>query len=473
MTTATPATHREAPPPGDRLLVATMFWVFGIAVANTTSGAIAQPAIADAFGAGAADVGAIVFGYSTTFAVMTAMYGSLARRFGLARCLAFGVALVAIGAGIAVVATNLPMLIAARVLQGFGAGAIPTLSMALISRRLSGPARARALGINVAAVGIGFAAGPLLGGLLLEAFDWHGAMALGLLVAPAALIIPRLDPTPGDRTAPLDVPGIALLAVSVAGVVLTINRLPVLGVGPIIGAIVLIAGAAFVLLTLRSRGRVEPALPLGELAHPVLRRAMLMGFVGQTAFFGILVLAPLVGARVHDVQGVQLGLLLVPMAVLIAIVSPRNGRLSDRIGRRETTTVSLVVIVAAAVFLVLVGPGADLAIMMVGLLVAGFGFGLLSAPLAGEVSRTFPDNRRSVALGIYNLAFFMGTASGTAIATGFVQSGVELHLFAGRPLSGASTALVVLAALPFIALLYDRIRPVPATPSPDHAPASG
>ncbi len=466
-------TTPEARTSSDRLLVATMFWVFGLAVANTTSGAIAQPAIADAFGAGAADVGAIVFGYSTTFAVMTAMYGSLARRFGLARCLAFGVALVAIGAGIAVVATNLPMLIGARVLQGFGAGAIPTLSMALISRRLAGPARARALGINVAAVGIGFAGGPLLGGLLLEAFGWHGAMALGLLVAPAVFIIPRLDSTPGDRTAPLDMPGIVLLAVSVAGVVLTINRLPVLGVGPVIGAIVLVAGVAFAMLAHRSRGRVEPALPLGELAHPILRRAMVMGFVGQTAFFGILVLAPLVGARVHDVQGVQLGLLLVPMAVLIAIVSPRNGRLSDRIGRRTTTTVSLVLIVAAAAFLMLVGPGADLAIMMLGLLVAGLGFGLLSAPLAGEVSRTFPDSRRSVALGIYNLAFFMGTASGTAIATGFVQSGIELPLFDGRALPGASTALLLLALLPATALLYDRLRPVRVGPTGPAAPAVG
>jgi MFS family permease len=161
------------------------------------------------------------------------------------------------------------------------------------------------------------------------------------------------------------------------------------------------------------------------------------------------------------------------MAVLIALVSPRNGRLSDRIGRRGTTTVSLAVIVTAAVFLTWVGPGADLAILMVGLLVAGLGFGLLGAPLADEVSRSFPDRRRSVALGMYNLAFFMGTASGSAIATGFVQSGVELDLFAGQPLAGASTALVVLAALPFLALLFDRARPVAASPETGRSPIPG
>jgi MFS family permease len=167
-------------PGGSRLLVGTVFLTFAVAVANTTSGAIAQPEIADAFGASAADVGAIVFGYSAAFAIMTAIYGSLARRFGLGRCLTLGVVLVTVGAAIAVLAPDLGTLVAARVLQGVGAGALPTLSMALIARRLSGPARARALGINVAAVGMGFAGGPLFGGLLLEAFGCRGTMALGL-----------------------------------------------------------------------------------------------------------------------------------------------------------------------------------------------------------------------------------------------------------------------------------------------------
>lgn len=460
MTDASRVPAPEAGPPGDRLLVATMFSVFAIAVANTTSGAIAQPAIADAFDAGAADVGAIVFGYATTFAVMTATYGALARRFGLSRCLVFGVGMVALGALIAVVAVNLPMLVAARVLQGLGAGAIPTLSMALISRRLSGPARARALGINVAAVGFGFALGPLAGGLLLEAFGWRGAMALGLLVAPAVLVIPRLDPTPGEPGAPLDLPGILLLGIVVGAAVLMVNRLPVLGLGPELGALALVLVITLAALVARSRGRTEPALPLRELANPVLRRVMLMGYVGQTAFFGILVLAPLVAARVHDLEGAPLGLMLVPMAVLIAIVSPRNGLLTDRIGRRGTTTVSLAVIAGACAFLAWQGPGAPLGMLEIGLLVGGLGFGLLGAPLAGEVSRSFPDARRSVALGIYNLAFFMGTASGSAIATGFVQAGIEAGAFDGRPLPGGSTGLVVLALLPLAALVFDRLRPV-------------
>ena len=444
-----------------RLLVPTVFVTFAVAVANTTSGAIAQPEIADAFDAGAADVGAIVFGYSTSFAIMTAIWGSLARRFGLGRCLTLGVALVAVGAGIAVLAPNLPVLVAARVLQGFGAGAIPTLSMVLISRRLAGPARARALGINVAAVGMGFAGGPLFGGLLLEAFGWHGAMALGLLVAPAAFIFPRLAPEPGDRTAPLDVPGMVLLALTVGALVLLVNRLPVLGIGPATGAIVAVGGASFALLVARSRGRAYAALPRTEIADAVLRRAMLLGWAGQTAFFGVLILAPIVAARVHEIDGFRLGLVLLPMAMLIALVSPRNGLLVQRLGRRGTTLLSMTVIAAGAGLLAWQGPGASLPLLEVGLVVAGGGFGLLSAPLVNEVSRQFPENRRAVALGMYNLAFFIGSASGGAISTGFVQAGLELELFGARPLPGASTGLLLLALLPLVVALYDRLRPAP------------
>jgi MFS family permease len=147
------------------------------------------------------------------------------------------------------------------------------------------------------------------------------------------------------------------------------------------------------------------------------------------------------------------------MAILIAIISPRNGRVSARIGRRATTTISLSVIGLACGFLAWQGPAAPLLVLAGGLVVAGAGFGLLSAPLVGEVSRRFGDDRRSLALGMYNLAFFLGSASGGAIATGFVQAGVDIGPFTGRPLAGASTGLLLLAVMPLAILAFDRLRP--------------
>src|SRR3990170_1791143 len=228
---------------------------------------------------------------------MTAVYGSLARRFGLVPCLVSGVLLVSIGAAAAVLAINLPMLILARVVQGIGAGAAPPLCMALFARRLSGPARAQALGTIVAAVGVGFASGPLVGGLLLEAFGWRGAMALGLLVAPAAAVIWRIDRDRGSPDAPLDRVGIALLSGTVGSLVFLVNRLPILG----LSAPVWIATVALVvlgaILVAHSRGRPDAALPLDLFADARLRGAMILGFVGQTAFLGMLVIVPIGAAR--------------------------------------------------------------------------------------------------------------------------------------------------------------------------------
>jgi predicted MFS family arabinose efflux permease len=264
-----------------------------------------------------------------------------------------------------------------------------------------------------------------------------------------------------------------LLAVAVGALIVFVNRLPLVGVASLTVALLAVGAIAFGLLVARSRNRPEPALPLRELGDPVLRRAMLLGCIGQTAFFGVLILAPIVAARAHHISGVQLGLLLLPMAILIALVSPRGGLLVERIGRRPTTWVSLTVIGSGAAFLAWVGPDAPVPVLEIGLIVAGGGFGLLSAPLVNEVSRRFPDARRSVALGMYNLAFFIGSASGAAIATGFVQSGLELDVFLPSPLPGASTGLLFLALLPILALGYDRLRPAIGGSAVDVGPEPG
>jgi MFS family permease len=181
--------------------------------------------------------------------------------------------------------------------------------------------------------------------------------------------------------------------------------------------------------------------------------------VGQTAFFGVLTLAPLLAAAGYGVSGFRLGLVLVPMAVTIALVSPRNGRVAERIGRRATTMLSLSVIAIGALTLAWLGTDVELTALEAALVVTGAGFGLLSAPLVNEVTVRFPDARRPLALGIYNLAFFLGSASGGAISTGFVQGGGELPGVGSSALPGATSALLVLAALPLLAAAFDQLRP--------------
>jgi MFS family permease len=162
---------------GDTLLVGALAWLVMVAVANTGATAVAQPALRAAFGVGPAAVGWVVFGYTAAFAISTAWYGSLAARFSAGRTIAAGASVLGIGALTASVAGAFPMVVAARVAQGLGAGAIPTLAFAIASERFDGGARDRAIGYIVAGVGAGQALGPLLGGALIDSVSWRGSTA--------------------------------------------------------------------------------------------------------------------------------------------------------------------------------------------------------------------------------------------------------------------------------------------------------
>ncbi len=433
-----------------RLVVPVFAFLVIIVVANNSAGSLAQPAIGEAFGAGPADVGWIVFGFGTTFAIGTAIWGGLARRFGLGRCLAVAVALVAGGSLLAAIAPSLPALVAARVVQGFGAGAIPTLSASAISLQFAGPDRARALGSIVAAVGVGLAAGPILGGLALEAFGWRGPLSFGLLAAPAAFVVGRIRST-SDPAARIDVRGALLVTVAVVAATFSLNRLPVLGVGPVTGASLLLLAGAAAALFVRS-ARSETFVPRRIVGAPAFTRVVFLGSLGMVAFLGTLVLVPVAVARAHDLGGIALGLVLVPMAVVGSVASRQNAAVQARLGRRATTRLSLACLAFGSLFLGALGAAAAPVVLAAALVPIGLAFGLLQAPLVNELSVAFTDGDRPVALGLYNLAFFLGGAAGAAVATALVQTGVELPIYAGRAVPGFSTTLSLLALAPLAAL---------------------
>lgn len=439
-----------------RRLLAVLAALVFVVVSNNSAGSLAQPAIGVAFDAGPGDVGWVVFGFSLAFAVATAVWGGLARYVGLGPALAAGTILFAVGSLIAPLSPSLPLLVAARIVQGLGAGAIPTLSAAIVARRYDGAERSRALGTIVAAVGVGLAAGPLLGGLALEAFGWRGPVALGILALPAAVVFLRED-TDRDRSVPLDALGALLVSVAVVALTFSLNRLPILGLVPITMTFLAVTVLATTLVAVRAR-RPNAFLPARIVAHPDFLRVVALGAVGMSAFFGSLILVPVAAAAAHGLTGLALGLVLLPMAVAGAITSFNNGRVEAWLGRRRTTQASLASTAVGAVLLAALGAGVPPAVTALALVPLGIAFGLLGPPLLNELTVAFDGADRGVAVGTYNLAFFMGGAVGGALATALVQVGLEIAPFAGRPVPGFSTAELLLAVGPVVAIIVLVVR---------------
>jgi MFS family permease len=355
------------------------------------------------------------------------------------------------GSAAAALAPSLPVLIGARAVQGFGAGAIPTLSATAIARQFDGAARSRALGTVIAGVVLGIALGPLVGGIALELVGWQGPVAFGVVAAPAAVLLYVRGDRDRDPGARIDLLGALLVATAVAATTFTLNRLPVVGLAVPTAVSLALLVVALGLIVARS-GRATTFVPRKIVADPAFTRVVALGAVGMSAFLGTLVLVPVAAARAHGLTGLPLGLVILPLAIAAAGASLNNATVQDRLGRRRTTVLSLASLSLGAASLGILGAATSPIATATALIPIGLGFGLLQAPLVNELTVAFADAERPIAIGLYNLMFFMGGAAGAAISTAFVQGAVELPFLVGRAVPGFSTSVLLLAVGPAIAV---------------------
>ena len=417
-----------------------------LTVANTSAAAVSQPAIAHAFGAGPADVGWVVFGFSGAFAVATAIYGPLAVRFGVGRTLAFGILLVAFGSLIALVAPTLEIVIAARMIQGAGSGALPTLFLVILATRIPPERRQFAYGTITAMLGVALTLGPIIGGLLVELVSWRAAVAIGILISPGAALVWYDLPERGDPTRRFDYAGAAAAVLMIGSLVYLLNRFPVDGVTVLTGSAILVAALGSLFSAIQSNRHPAPFMPCSIVLDRRYIALVAGGFVGTACYLGTIMALPSALAKAHTIDAVGIGLVVVPTGVAVAIGSGATGLIVRRLGDSGAAILSLLFLsVGTGLFAVL---GVDRSLVSVALIGVpmGIGFGLLNPPLVSAVTRRFEGPSQPIAIGLFYLGFFLGGASGGALTTAVVQRGLAVPpLGPGFPVGEAGLALFALA----------------------------
>lgn len=408
--------------------------LFGLAGMGSAAVAVTLPAIADDLGLTTGGASWIISLYALMLAVATAVYGRVADLAGIRLPLLFGVGLMASSAVLGAFAPSYELLLAARLLQGAGAAAVPVLGMAIVSARYDGGVRTAALGRVAGTAAAVSALGPLAGGLVEQASSWRAVVALpalGLLVVPALW---RAVPTQGTG-ARLDVLGAVLVAGTAAGLVLLVQS-------PASGVVVAVVGAVLLGLGVpaaasRVRRRPEGFLPHAVVREPVVVRSALAAAAVPAAWFALLIAVPAVLAA-RGWTPLTIGLALVPSAVT-GFLAPR---LAGPLLLRLKPARSLVVAgLTAAVALLVAAAGAVVGSAAAVLLVAAvvlvtFAFGLGQPALMAAVGDAVPPEVRGVALGIATLVFLVGGGVGSAVVGGFSE------------LFGLDRALLLLALLP-------------------------
>ena len=409
--------------------------LFGLAGMGSSSAAIALPVLADDLGVSTGVSAWAISLYALMLAVATAVYGRVSDLVGIRLPLLVGVGLMTTGALVGSLAPSFPVLLAARIFQGAGAAAVPTLGVAIISFRFRGAIRAGALG-RVAGIAAAVSClGPLAGGSIEALLGWRAVIALPMLGALLVPLLWRFLPTEGSG-ARLDLLGAALVAGTAAGLVLLVQSPSTGPVVAAVGATLLVLGAPSVALWVRRRP--HGFLPMSVIRNAAVVRSALAAAAVPAAWFALLIAVPavLVG---RGWEPWLVGVALLPSAVT-GLLAPRIAApLLTRIG----PTLSLVlaaVVAAVALAVAALGASRGSAVLLVVAVVAvTFAFGLGQPALMAAVGDAVSDDVRGVALGVATLFFLVGGGVGSAVVGGLsdvLTMGGALLLLAALPVLG-------------------------------------
>jgi len=397
---------RYGRPDGRWVLLAT---VLGSAMAfiDTTVVNIALPHLGRDFHADAASLQWTINGYTLSLASLILLGGSLGDRFGRRRMFVTGVAWFAAASLLCGLAPNVETLIAARVVQGVGGALLTPGSLAILEASFHPDDRSRAIGAWSGLGGIAGAAGPFLGGWLVQVSSWR---LVFLINAPVAVLVCVIavrrvpesrDPQAAQR---LDLIGVVTAAAGLAGLTYGFTAWPGLGPGSpnVIAALAVgvLGLAGFVLAEHRSK---HPMLPLGIFASRAFTAANLVTFVVYAALGGVLFLSVLNLQVVAGFSALAAGTATLPVTVLMLLLSARAGALAQRIGPRIPMTVGPLVCSVALVLYSRIGANATyLGSVLPAVVVLGLGLSLTVAPLTSTALGSVSERHAGIASGVNN-----------------------------------------------------------------------
>jgi MFS family permease len=415
--------------------------LFGLAGSSTSAVTVALPQLAADLHITPSTAAWIISGYTVALAVATATHGRVADMVGIRAPLCLGVSAMVLGAVAAALAPAFPVLMAARLVQGAGAAAVPVLATALISMRSSGAEQAAALG-RVAGVSATVSAlGPLAGGALETAAGWRWAVALPAVGALALPLLWRAAPTGGSGER-IDVRGALVVALAATGLVLLIQSPSAGVVAAVVGGVLLLVGVPAAVLHVRARP--EGFLPRAVVTNGTVLRSAFATAAVPASWFALLLGVPLAAAS-WGWSPLATGLLLLPSAV-IGFVSPRAARaVLGRVGPRRAIAVACPVAALALLVAALGGVVSSPVLLSVAVALVTVAFGVGQPAMISAVGGAVPAERRGVALGIATLVFLVGASVGAALVGGLAEVvgvPVAFLLLVALPVAGWATLLL-------------------------------
>ncbi|MGP3979893.1 MFS transporter [Streptomyces sp. KR80] len=456
---------------------------------DTTVLNVALPSMRRDLGASVSGMQWTIDAYTLVLASLLVLAGSTGDRVGRKRVFQAGLVLFSLGSLLCSLAPSLGWLVAFRMIQAVGGSMLNPVAMSIITNVFTDPKeRARAIGVWGGVVGISMAAGPLIGGVLVENVGWRSIFWINLPVGLAALALTaRYVPesrAPEARRA--DLVGQLLVIVVLGSLTYAIIEAPAAGwSSPLILSCTAAAILALVALVHYERRHPEPLVDPRFFRSAPFSGATLTAVCAFAALGGFLFLNTLYLQDIRGLAALGAGLWMLPMAAMTGVCAPLSGRLVGSRGPRLSLLLAGVSMTTSGVLFAAFDVASSDGAMLIGYVLFGIGFGLVNAPITNTAVSGMPRSQAGVAAAVASTSRQVGTSLGVAVIGAVLATGVRgaddagAFVDASRPawwiITGCGAAVLLVGAVTTSGWARETARRTAARLDPsraDHPPSS-
>jgi len=381
---------------------------------------VALPVMAKALNVTIANIQWVVTSYLIIIAATILIFGRLGDIIGKTKVFKFGIALFTLGSLLCGLTSSLPILIIARVVQAIGAGGTMANSQGIITHIFPANERGKALGLTGTAVALGSLVGPALGGFIVDATSWEYIFLINVPIGIITLFYAfRLLPK-GHKEAKgkLDGVGALLFMFAIVPLFAALGEGQSIGfTSPIILLGFLVAAVSFTAFIILEKKKKDPLLQLQIFENKLFSLSIFCGFISFVAIFCTNIIQPFYLQDVMSFSPAHTGLILMIYPLVLAVVAPASGHLSDKIGSEILTFIGLALTSLGLLLMSTLNENSTLLSMVIFIGIMSIGNGLFQSPNNSLVMSTVPKDKLGIAGSVNALIRNLGMVCGIALAT--------------------------------------------------------
>ena len=404
-------------------LAAMCFALFMIMLDNTVVN-VALPSIQRDLGASLSGLQWTVNAYTLAFGVLLVTGGRLGDIFGRRKVFLFGVVLFAASSAFIGFSQSEAWLIGGRAIQGIGAAFMMPATLSIITNTFPPHERGKAIGTWAGVSALALAIGPVLGGVLVEHVSWQSIFFINLPVAACALVVTlfaTLESRDETVTRRVDIAGIVTITAALTALTLALVEANEWGWGsPRVLGLFALAAVGLAAFPYVERHTAAPMVDFDFFRSRTFLGANIVAFIVTFAMLAMFFFLTLYMQNVLDFGPLEAGVRFLPTTLMVIIVAPIAGRLSDRIGPRPLMTAGLALVAISLFWQSFLTSDSGYNFLLPGFVLMGIGIALVMSPMSAAAMNAVDESKAGVASGILSMSRMVGGTLGIAVLGAFI-----------------------------------------------------